>query len=1445
MSTTTHCRQFVQNAWKKELCSNCFKPREEHVSPAASEPRPLIGRASNGAVKRVTHKVQGILRPRETTTGSSNQVRSKRKNVAFPDSLTEIIGYDGGDDGSDPADDYDPVDDEADSSSLGVDELPDSEEERALGNLTRANTNFNTVTANLNSPPPSLKETKSASGFVIGSESNSSIISSATKGLSSLGLGRTRKDADGKKTTLLVSVKPFGAEDTAVPTARRPNDKKPPEQAKSKPSSEIQSETKSVDPSIVKATRCIVEEKPSEAKTAKLITTATASASLGKIVDMPLITSSNLMSVMHEDGSQSSLDSQKSVDQKKATNINRTPAIKKPESEKPRVVMNLDQSASKNHKNLEISNSAGANSTDIKPPANELIVTKSNLSKESTKLTDLAERKVEGEATTTKPAYRFSESRESAGEPDGKADEEVVAEPPALPKSPPPCSEQIASCLRDKRQSQSKEPRSSFLHSVNSEPVSQKTTSVQSRPMVPSKPTSLPSMPRSSAPSLASLLSESRAYEYRLLNQASNTSQAELDRSHERRSSGGNQTDSSTDEHQRGDDEGDESEASLSEQPRSSKRRQAPQPPTSLNASTNSATEPESFTSSTSTAGNLFARNPVTPLKSSSDHCPVVREKEKRERSSSCSPKPRKAISSEPNPSSLSLPQQNQRLTLSTPPEPAPRRNISLSQDSLAAAVVVSSPTALYAGSVDEKKKHRSKFSLKKFLRMGSRKDVDMTCMRCDEIPSTPQPKPKLEIIHPLELDGAAVQVVRNDKSDGATTTESKNECPSNSPTSHFGPPHITARPSKPPPPPRAQSLDESSKSSARAQPNKPTQPQQQEQSSSTGKPVTSKSWQPNSGSSASDSIYANLAPEDVAGSTRSALAPAKPRRTSSMRDQTVLQLQTVSQPSVTLCNNATKITSNALISSSKVSSITATEKRLSVVTDVNGQTTYDSSISSESQSSDHHSSASECNNLSLELRQQINSGSTSSHLISKRQSDSGALESNSKHIKFQQNLFTRSTSLPYCASESDSEIYSPFSYNNGDEGSEDSCDRSDGDNSLQRLRLAHHQRHKRARSIVHRSLEDNYGAVIVANHESLAQLLERERAQPAPISPPGLRALKCTPKEPHLEDFTLDTTSVLPVARGRWIFVQNATWGKEQQLPCSLCMSIGPTRPATCSGPRRAEFRFEPIVEFNDDLPEKIAQLVSQQVTSTTSASRKNIEATIMVLPRTQVNTLTSFAASLGSSTLHQDAESTSRESSFVLLQLVSSLKSLQARGIEEAPADLGNVILCREDKQTYHRLYLLQGLNAESCESNQIEYASLCQCALNALEQLDLTKKLPLIRELLVREKAVTLSQVKSVLEFSLWGPSDAVGLGGPRERETALQRWLDLERATLLQALVRAPRAAQLELVDEYQLLFLVRTSAKIMCEASLLLDKQRNGLPFSCGNIRPAGSRPPAV
>lgn len=87
-----------------------------------------------------------------------------------------------------------------------------------------------------------------------------------------------------------------------------------------------------------------------------------------------------------------------------------------------------------------------------------------------------------------------------------------------------------------------------------------------------------------------------------------------------------------------------------------------------------------------------------------------------------------------------------------------------------------------------------------------------------------------------------------------------------------------------------------------------------------------------------------------------------------------------------------------------------------------------------------------------------------------------------------QQNRFNKSTSLPsYNGSEMsiDNElIYSPCSYYGSESEIVDGSEWS-GCNRPCKLRC------RKGRSIVHKNLEDNYGAVVVANREALAQVLE------------------------------------------------------------------------------------------------------------------------------------------------------------------------------------------------------------------------------------------------------------------------------------------------------------------------------------------------------------------
>jgi hypothetical protein len=154
----------------------------------------------------------------------------------------------------------------------------------------------------------------------------------------------------------------------------------------------------------------------------------------------------------------------------------------------------------------------------------------------------------------------------------------------------------------------------------------------------------------------------------------------------------------------------------------------------------------------------LFTQNPpVGHIKSSS---PVAQEKEKRERASSCSPKFRGEVVSQ-SPNGVS----------SNPapcPDPAPRRFLSLSVESLS-----SSPPPVTTPPEQEKKKSshgRARFSLRKFLRFGGSKEDktvnSMEVQRHEDVgPNLPVPRLRLEIIHPSELNGSNVEVVRGDAS--------------------------------------------------------------------------------------------------------------------------------------------------------------------------------------------------------------------------------------------------------------------------------------------------------------------------------------------------------------------------------------------------------------------------------------------------------------------------------------------------------------------------------------------------------------------------------------------------------------------------------------------------------------------------------------------------------
>lgn len=235
-----------------------------------------------------------------------------------------------------------------------------------------------------------------------------------------------------------------------------------------------------------------------------------------------------------------------------------------------------------------------------------------------------------------------------------------------------------------------------------------------------------------------------------------------------------------------------------------------------------------------------------------------------------------------------------------------------------------------------------------------------------------------------------------------------------------------------------------------------------------------------------------------------------------------------------------------------------------------------------------------------------------------------------------------------------------------------------------------------------------------------------------------------------------------------------------------------------------------------------------------------------VSVFGRLQVETLETYTKKLAGSA-KMTSQSWEKEVSFVLLQLTNGLKSLQAQGIEEVTATLEHFLLIRADKDPHFRIIILDNVTdigvsaaAMSLCSNALAAMLLLfqcgnpvACAVSKIVELpELTPSVGMFRtmaDILVQNcSSMALGQVKSMLEYMMWGPSDiAFEVSSLQEtREQALQRWLDLERATVLHNLIKTQGLWRIHLTvfEEYHLLFLVQTCAKMLHEASLLFESE---------------------
>jgi hypothetical protein len=161
MSATpkTHCTRFVQNAWKKNFCSNCYKTREEHESINETKVVPKMDKIL--PIPTSTVSVKSIIKVNAMMSGNSKK-SSKKKSVNFPKEMSKIIGFDGGEwsnsDSDDESDDYEINNDVSKKSE----EIVYIEDEH-LQKLTKTNTEFNMNNGNLlGDPTVNIKKTFAA-----------------------------------------------------------------------------------------------------------------------------------------------------------------------------------------------------------------------------------------------------------------------------------------------------------------------------------------------------------------------------------------------------------------------------------------------------------------------------------------------------------------------------------------------------------------------------------------------------------------------------------------------------------------------------------------------------------------------------------------------------------------------------------------------------------------------------------------------------------------------------------------------------------------------------------------------------------------------------------------------------------------------------------------------------------------------------------------------------------------------------------------------------------------------------------------------------------------------------------------------------------------------------------------------------------------------------------
>ncbi|XP_034234359.1 mucin-5AC [Thrips palmi] len=1463
---STRCRHFVQNAWKKDLCSNCFKGRDEHAAPVRLVPRTIVPPPA---------PTQGILKGQKWT-------RSKTHRVYFPAEECEVIG-EGGEDAGPPSDDDSDDQDDADWGKPVVEDDPQEQEQaRLLQALTRSNTDFNSVAANLEGTAPSPPAAAKTS-------SGSTASSKQQRAQSALQLGRPQTDAEGRKQTLLVSVQPFGkpAATTTAPA--------------STPAAAVSTAPAPAQPEHV--TKIPVATPPS-------------SAACNGVV---------LKSIVHtgED----------------APSPSPPPATKVPSGDAtPAAAPTPDPAPARPAPTLLKLNDAqtGKHAVTASTPAplsSKHMFLKSFVEPAEAPTVCVSAATIQDSAaktTASSPSPTASPARSSPASAVKTSPTNPVKATPAIPAKTTPASPVKTTPATIVKSSPTSQIKTAPASPAKTSPAAKTTPTMTSTTTVTGGSTARREGKRTHI-TRGTPISKNNEMLLKTKFIPLRTSTIINNNNNKRNSEDSKlrgdpvmlieakQLDSSDEDERPYSNVQVQSHKNLDDAPGAQTKRLAsllaplgvadvsvgsrelagePDGRADPDSSSESGSEPPALPQSpppavdprpsflhgltarlaannnaatitaSATAGSPAAEKPRVPFKSSTVVQAATAQQLHQQRwSQVISTQPKTVTAVEPPQVALghsvtlgahsghsiaqALAQANSFVSMSPnagqgQPQPSPRRALSMSTDSLSGGLSPTKHPMMYD---TERKKPGTKvrFSLRKFLGLSK----DGGSLRGDGGPGSgfadgglsslgsspdplappqPRPRPRLEIIHPSDLSGRGVEVLRASgveaplrrNSDAASVVDGAGLSAG---SDYSGDNGVKGRPTKPPPPPRSQSL-ENDVTVSPSRPSRPPPPKSAHVDLLMRRHSPSAAPSPAPSTAPGHSVYANIAPAAEA-LARSSVAPTKPQRTGSVRDATG------DSPRRTPSANPGSAGSNA----DPVKQEAATRScSLSSQPEDSGYESVELSDSTQPQSMTDSENVYECVNSTGERSSSPECDSKNSGVAAGEGGVGVGMAGTTLRAGSSSGAADRptSSSTHYCGSETESDIYSPYSFYGGsDEGDEGEAD------SAWKWR----SRARKGRSVVHKSMEDNYDAVVGANLEALAQLFEQIRT--GPTVPSALRPLK-TSSALNWCDFSVTPSTQsqpAPVVAGRWVFL-SAQWDGHP-----VTVGVLPDGSAGCAkawrGGGRGAFPFAlmPITEFCDRVPASCLPAAAARTSGT------QLEALVAVLARARVDTLASYGSWLraGTGAVDSDEDAAWREAGLALLQLLNALLALQALRQDQA-VHPDSVVFLRDPGQAaaqshdeHHdstpQLALLHGMGTTASTDADVT-RSLCACALAGVRALlPGAPPSPLLCSLLeakVSEDEAEpsaaseaeqggLSRAKAVLEYWLWGPAEAVS------SLAALQRWLDLERATVLHRLVCARAAAgphhRLAIQQQSHLLFLVHTSAATMCDASRLLESAR--------------------